>query len=200
MRSAGRIFMVLSGLALAAAVAYGLLAKELAGAVMLGVFSVALLYIATVLEHASPHDYAETEPDSEPEVGPSHLFPPSWWPIVMAIGAFLFLYGLKFNVVLMGAGFILFATAMIGWFIQAGRYAAEKAAHAEHAADGHAAESHGANGPATPAVPAAAEPPAASPAPAPAEPAAAPAEVPATAPASSGTTTATATSSAPDAE
>ncbi|HXJ65168.1 MAG TPA: hypothetical protein VNN79_15555, partial [Actinomycetota bacterium] len=60
MRSAGRIFMILSGLALTAAVVYGLAAKELAGAVMLGVFSVALLYIATVLEHASPYDFAET--------------------------------------------------------------------------------------------------------------------------------------------
>src|SRR4051812_24366113 len=102
MRSAGRIFMVLSGLALAAGVTYGLLAKELAGAVMLSVFSVALLYIATVLEHASPYDFAETEPEGEAQVGPSHLFPPSWWPIVMAIGAVLFLYGLKFNVILMG--------------------------------------------------------------------------------------------------
>jgi hypothetical protein len=126
--------MVLSGLALAAGVTYGLLAKELAGAVMLGVFSVALLYIATVLEHASPYDYAETEPEGEAEVGPSHLFPPSWWPIVMAIGATLFIVGLKFNVELMGLGFVMFVVAMIGWFIQAGRYAAEKAAHAEHAA------------------------------------------------------------------
>ena len=134
MRSAGRIFMVLSGLALTAGIVYGLLAKELAGAVMLSVFSVALLYIATVLEHASPYDYAETEPESEPEVGPSHLFPPSWWPIVMAIGASLFLVGLKFNVVIMGLGFVLFVVAMIGWFVQAGRFAAEKAAHAEHGA------------------------------------------------------------------
>jgi len=138
MRSAGRIFMVLSGLALIAGIVYGLLAKELAGAVMLSVFSVALLYIATVLEHASPYDYAETEPESEPEVGPSHLFPPSWWPIVMAIGASLFLVGLKFNVVIMGLGFVLFVVAMIGWFVQAGRFAAEKAAHAEHG--GHEAD------------------------------------------------------------
>ena len=41
-------------------------------------------YIATVLEHASPYDFAETEQDAEPEVGPSHLFPPSWWPITSA--------------------------------------------------------------------------------------------------------------------
>jgi hypothetical protein len=136
MKSAGRIFMVLSGLALAAGVVYGLLAKELAGAVMLGVFAVALMYIATVLEHASPYDYAETEPEAEPEVGPSHLFPPSWWPIVMAVGAGLFLFGLKFNVVLMGLGFVIFAVSMIGWFVQAGKHAAEKAAHGAHGAEG----------------------------------------------------------------
>jgi len=131
-RSAGRIFMVLSGLALTAAVVYGLVAKELAGAVMLGVFSVALLYIATVLEHAAPYDFAETDPDAEPEVGPSHLFPPSWWPIVMAIGAALFLFGLKFSIIVMGLGFLVFATAMIGWYVQAGKYAAEKKAHEAH--------------------------------------------------------------------
>jgi hypothetical protein len=134
MRSAGRIFMVLAGLALAAGVTYGLLAKELAGAVLLGVFSVALLYIATVLEHAGPYVRAENDPEAEAEVGPSHLFPPSWWPIVMAVGAVLFLIGLKFNVVLMGLGFVAFAAAMIGWFVQAGHQASDKAAH--HAAGG----------------------------------------------------------------
>jgi len=133
--------MILSGLALTAGVVYGLLARELAGAVMLGVFAVALLYIATVLEHASPYDYAETEPEAEAEVGPSHLFPPSWWPIVMAMGAGLFLFGLKFNVVLMGLGFVIFAVSMIGWFVQAGKHAADKAAHGGDAG-------HGASGPA----------------------------------------------------
>jgi hypothetical protein len=128
--------MVLAGLALTAGIVYGLLARELAGAVMLGVFAVALLYIATVLEHASPFDIAENDPEAEAQVGPSHLFPPSWWPLVMAAGAVLFLFGLKFNVVLMGVGFVLFAVAAIGWFVQAGHQAADKAAHAAHGADG----------------------------------------------------------------
>ena len=44
--------MALSALAVVAAVAYALISKELAGAVMLGVFSVALLYIGTVLEQS----------------------------------------------------------------------------------------------------------------------------------------------------
>src|SRR5918999_4266651 len=101
MRSAGRIFMALSGLAVLAGIAYGILAKELAGAVMLGVFAVALLYIATVLEHAGPYDFAEIDQEAEPELGPEHTFPPSWWPVVMALGAGIAVIGLKFNIVIM---------------------------------------------------------------------------------------------------
>jgi uncharacterized membrane protein len=132
MRSAGRIFMVLAGLAFVAGVTYGLAAKELAGAVMLGVFSVALLYIATVLEHAAPYDRAEVDETAPPELGPEHMLPPSWWPVVMAIGAALFLVGLKFLVVVMAIGIGIFLVAAVGWFIQAGRRAAEHAAHAAH--------------------------------------------------------------------
>src|SRR5438094_621889 len=121
MRSAGRIFMALSGLAVAAAVIYALAAKELAGAVMLGVFSVALVYIATVLEHAGPYDRAEVDQDAEPELGPEHSLPPSWWPPVMALGAALFLVGIKFQVVVMAIGIGIFLSAAVGWFVQAGR-------------------------------------------------------------------------------
>ena len=67
--------MALAGLAVVAATAYALIAKELAGAVMLGVFSVALLYIATVLEHAGPYDRAEVDETAEPELGPEHMLP-----------------------------------------------------------------------------------------------------------------------------
>jgi disulfide bond formation protein DsbB len=121
MRSAGRIFMVLAALALIAGLTYGLVAKELAGAVMLGVFSVALVYIATVLEHAGPYDRAEVDETAEPELGPEHSLPPSWWPPVMAVGAGLFLIGLKFQVVVMALGIGIFLVAAVGWFIQAGR-------------------------------------------------------------------------------
>jgi hypothetical protein len=131
MRSAGRIFMALSGLAVLAGIVYGILAKELAGAVMLGVFAVALLYIGTVLEHAGPYDFAELEPDAEPQIGPEHAMPPSWWPIVMAVGAGAFAIGLKFNIVIMGIGVAIFLAAVVGWFVQAGRQAAERAHHGE---------------------------------------------------------------------
>jgi hypothetical protein len=132
MRSSGRIFMVLAALAFVAGVTYGLAAKELAGAVMLGVFSVALLYIATVLEHAAPYDRAEVDETAAPELGPEHMLPPSWWPIVMAIGAALFLVGIKFQIVVMAIGIAIFLTAAVGWFIQAGRRQAAHAAHAAH--------------------------------------------------------------------
>jgi disulfide bond formation protein DsbB len=132
MRSAGRIFMVLAALALIAGLTYGLVAKELAGAVMLGVFSVALVYIATVLEHAGPYDRAEVDETAEPELGPEHSLPPSWWPPVMAAGAGLFLIGLKFQVVVMSVGIGVFLVAAVGWFIQAGRrHAAHHGAEAE---------------------------------------------------------------------
>jgi hypothetical protein len=129
--------MVLSGLAITAGIVYGLLAKELAGAVLLGVFAVALLYIATVLEHAGPYDFAENDPEAEAEVGPSHLFPPSWWPLGLAAGAALFIIGLKFNIYVLGVGVVVAFVSIIGWFAQAGRYAAEKAAHAAHESNGH---------------------------------------------------------------
>src|SRR5438445_13404686 len=111
MRSAGRIFMVLAAMAVVAAVAYALISKELAGAVMLGVFSVALLYIATVLEHAGPYDHAEVDEDAEPELGPEHMLPGSIWPLVMAVGAAAILLGIKFAPGLLGicAGIFLLA-------------------------------------------------------------------------------------------
>ncbi|MDP9341436.1 MAG: cytochrome c oxidase subunit 4 [Actinomycetota bacterium] len=131
MRSAGRIFMVLAGLAFAAGVTYGLVAKELAGAVMLGVFSVALMYIATTLDHAGPYDRAEMEQDAEPELGPEHMLPGSWWPLVMALGACVAVVGMKFSAVVLALGLVIFLTAAVGWFVQAGRYAADKARHAQ---------------------------------------------------------------------
>ena len=142
MKPTGHIFMVLAGLALVAAIVYGLLASELAGAVMLGVFAVALLYIATVLTSAGQFDTAENDPDAEPEIGPEHAFPPSWWPVIMAVGACAAIIGLKFSVLVLGLGFAVFLVATIGWFLQAGRQHAEKAAHhspqvARHGDGGH---------------------------------------------------------------
>jgi Cytochrome c oxidase subunit IV len=132
--------MALSGLAITAGITYGLLAKELAGAVMLGVFAVALLYIATVLEHAAPYDHAEVDQEAAPELGPEHVMPPSWWPLVMALGAGAFVIGLKFAVIVMGIGVGVFLVAAVGWFVQAGRHSAEKAHHAaERASHGDAA-------------------------------------------------------------
>jgi hypothetical protein len=131
MRSAGRIFMVLAALAFAAGVTYGLVAKELAGAVMLGVFSVALMYIATTLDHAGPYDRAEVEQDAEPEIGPEHMLGGSWWPIVMALGAGVAVVGMRFGAVILAVGLAIFLAAGVGWFVQAGRHAEEKAHHTD---------------------------------------------------------------------
>jgi hypothetical protein len=141
MRSAGRIFMALSALALIAAVVYALVAKELAGAVMLGVFSVALLYISTVLEHAGPYDHAEVDEDAEPELGPEHMLPGSWWPLVMAAGAAITLLGIKFAPVVMGIGAAVFLLAAVGWFVNITRQ------HQAHGAHGGAAGAPGTHGP-----------------------------------------------------
>src|SRR5437764_6240134 len=141
MKSSGRIFMALSGLAVVAAVAYALIAKELAGAVMLGVFSVALLYIATVLEHAGPYDRAEVDEDAEPELGPEHMLPGTWWPLVMALGAALTVIGIKFTTVLMGVGAGIFLLAAVGWFVNVMHQ------HEAHGAHGGAAGAPGTHGP-----------------------------------------------------
>src|SRR5437868_13951209 len=133
--------MVLAGLGLAAGLTYGLVAKELAGAVMLGVFSVALLYIATVLEHAGPYDHAEVNEDAEPELGPEHMLPGSWWPLVMAAGAAATLIGIKFAPVLIGVGAGVFLLAAVGWFVNIQHQ------HAEHGAHGGAGGAPGTHGP-----------------------------------------------------
>lgn len=130
--------MILAGLALTAGVFYGVYVHELAGSVLLGVFSVALLYIATVLRGASEYDTAELDQDAEPQVGPEHVFPPSWWPLVMALGAGVALIGLKYQVVVMAVGFAIFLVAAVGWFVQAGHQSAHSAdAHAEPGSTGH---------------------------------------------------------------
>jgi hypothetical protein len=139
MRSAGRIFMALAGMAVVAGVVYALAAKELAGAVMLTVFSVALLYIATVLEHAGPYDRAEVDEEAEPELGPEHMLGPSWWPLVMAVGAGILLIGLKFAPIVMAIGAGVFLLSAIGWFVQVGHQHAD---HDSHAPGGHAGEEH----------------------------------------------------------
>jgi uncharacterized membrane protein YfcA len=140
MKSAGRIFMALAVMAVIAGVAYALIAKELAGAVMLSVFSVALLYIATVLEHAGPYDKAEIDEEAEPELGPEHMLGPSWWPLIMAIGAAAVVIGIKFTTVLMGVGAGIFLGAAVGWFVQITRQHAE---HGAHAGPGGAPGTHG---------------------------------------------------------
>src|SRR5438874_5128046 len=129
-----------SALALMAGVTYALVAKELAGAVMLGVFSVALLYIGTVLEHAGPYDHAEVDEDAEPELGPEHMLPGTWWPLVMAFGAAVTLIGIKFAPLVMGIGAAVFFTAAVGWFVNVVH---QHQSHGAHGATGGGPGTHG---------------------------------------------------------
>src|SRR5204862_766704 len=96
----------------------------------LGVFSVALLYIATLLEHAGPYDHAEVNEDAEPELGPEHMLPGSWWPLVMAAGAAIMLLGIKFAPIVIGVGALVFLGAAVGWFVNIRN---QHAGHGEHA-------------------------------------------------------------------
>jgi hypothetical protein len=57
----------------------------------------------------------------------------------MALGAALFLIGLKFQIVVMAIGIGIFLTAAVGWFIQAGRRHAAQAQHSPQPAP-HPAE------------------------------------------------------------
>ena len=132
--------MGLSALAILAAVTYALLAKELAGAVMMGVFAVALLYLATVLEHAGPYDHAEIDEDAEPELGPEHMLPGTWWPLIMAVGAAGILLGLKFAPVVMGIGAGVFLLAAVGWFVNSQH---QHESHGAHGETGGAPGTHG---------------------------------------------------------
>jgi hypothetical protein len=102
---------------------------------MLSVFSVAMLYVGITLLHAGPFDRAEVDETAPPEVGPEHMLGPSWWPIVMALGAGAVLIGLKFAPVVLGIGAGIFLVAAVGWFVQIGR-------QAQHHGAGHEGEHH----------------------------------------------------------
>ena len=131
MRPTGRILFVLALLALVVGIFYAAVAREYAGAMMLMLFSGALMYIASTLLKAG----TEMD-DEEPEamLGPEHAPTPSWWPIVMAAGASVLVISLVISPFLVALGLPLFVVGAAGWFRQTGL-----PAHG-HAAPEHAAE------------------------------------------------------------
>lgn len=127
MRATGRIFLVLGLVALVVAIVYAAAARELAGATMLVLFSVALLYVSNTLLKAGTDDEVD---EQEAVVWPEHAPTPSWWPIVMAAGTAVVVISLVISPILLALGVPLFLAGAAGWFRQAGR-----ASHGHEAAE-----------------------------------------------------------------
>lgn len=137
MKAASRIFTVLGCCAVVAAIVFPILAREPAGSMMLGVFSLAMLYLGRELYRGATTDRAD-DGQAQAEVGPEHVFPPSWWPAVMALGIALVAAGLVFTPVLTVEGAVIFVVAVVGWLYQ--QTGSAHAAAAAQPADGHRAE------------------------------------------------------------
>lgn len=117
MKASARVFMVLGCCAVVAAIVYPILSHEPAGAMMLAVFAGSLLYLGRELYRGAGTDLAD-DAQAEAQVGPEHVFPSSWWPVVMALGIALGAAGLVFTPVLTGAGAAIFVVAVVGWLQQ----------------------------------------------------------------------------------
>lgn len=135
MKASARIFTVLGCCAVAAAIAFPILSHEAAGSMMLGVFALAMLYLGRELYRGAATDPAD-DGDAQAEVGPAHVFPSSWWPVVMALGIALAAAGLVFTPVLTVAGSVIFVLSVVGWLFQ--RVETGHSAHLAHAAAGEA--------------------------------------------------------------
>jgi hypothetical protein len=116
-KASARIFIVLGCCALVAAIVFPILAREPAGAMMLGVFALSMLYLGRELYRGATTDRAD-DSDAEAEVGPEHVFPASWWPVVMALGVALVAAGLVFTPVLIVIGSVIFVVSVVGWLYQ----------------------------------------------------------------------------------
>lgn len=138
MRSSAAIFCVLGILALLAAIVFPIVSHEPAGSAMLGIFAVSMLYIAWELSRGATTDKADDE-DAEAEVGPEHVFPSSWWPIVMAVAVLIVAVGIKFSLVVAAVGGAILLASAVGWFSQRVPHGA--AEHHGEADDEIAAES-----------------------------------------------------------
>jgi hypothetical protein len=116
-KASARIFTVLGCCAVVAAIVFPILSHEAAGATMLGVFALCMLYLARELYRGASTDRAD-DGEAQAEVGPEHVFPSSWWPAVMALGIALVAAGLIFTPVLTVVGAIIFVVSVVGWLYQ----------------------------------------------------------------------------------
>ncbi|MBO0769955.1 MAG: cytochrome c oxidase subunit 4 [Actinobacteria bacterium] len=139
MKAASRIFTVLGCCAVVAAIVFPILAREPAGSMMLGVFALAMLYLGRELYRGATTDRAE-DGQAQAEVGPEHVFPSSWWPVVMALGIALVAAGLVFTPVLTVEGAVIFVVAVVGWLYQQTESGHGARAEAAQSADGQRAK------------------------------------------------------------
>lgn len=117
MKASARIFTVLGSCAVVAAIVFPILSHEAAGSMMLGVFALAMLYLARELYRGASTDRAD-DGEAQAQVGPEHVFPSSWWPVVLALGVALTAAGLVFTPVLIVEGIVIFVIAVAGWLFQ----------------------------------------------------------------------------------
>lgn len=121
MRQGARIWVFLGLLGAAAAIAFVLLTARFlqaaSGTVMLGVFALSMLYIGWVL-HSGRRTDPTDQPDAEAEVGPEHIFPPSWAPPLLALGIALFAVGIRFTPVLLAVGSTIIVLTLFSWIVQ----------------------------------------------------------------------------------
>lgn len=137
MRQGSRIWLFLGALGVAATLAFLLLLvfanalQVTSGTVMLGVFSLSMLYIAWVL-HSGRHTDPTEAPGAVAQVGPEHVFPSSWAPVLLSLGIAMFACGVRFTPVLLAVGGMLIVFTLFAWIVQ--RVDVARLTHGHHAA------------------------------------------------------------------
>lgn len=122
MRQGARIWVILGLFGVAAVIAFLILTAHVhilqtASGVMLAVFAASMLYIAWVLYYGRYTDPTD-QPEAEAEVGPEHVFPPSWAPPLLALGVALCALGVRFTPVLLAVGGIIVVLTLFTWIVQ----------------------------------------------------------------------------------
>lgn len=121
MRQGARIWVILGLFGVAATVAFVILTARFlqasSGTVMLGVFALSMLYIGWVL-HSGRYTDPTDEPGAEAEVGPEHVFPPSWAPPLLALGVALCAFGVRFTLILVAIGAMIIVLTLFTWIVQ----------------------------------------------------------------------------------
>ncbi|HET9875820.1 MAG TPA: cytochrome c oxidase subunit 4 [Mycobacterium sp.] len=122
MRQGARIWVILGLFGVAAVIAFLILTAhvhilQMAAGVMLAVFATSMLYIGWVLYFGRYTDPTD-QPDAEAEVGPEHVFPPSWAPPLLALGVALCALGVRFTPVLLAVGGIIVVLTLFSWIVQ----------------------------------------------------------------------------------